>query len=119
MGELTIGFFIWYGTLDENPILNEHVKYISDNLDYNDLLKLTLLTWHFDASEFLSPGLLHLFDQPPTEFEKLCVTLSDQYNSRTRPNMAPYVFEQELKELLFSTVFNFWYRYLTSLNLMF
>ena len=106
-------------TLEEHPILHEHVNHILDNLVYNDLLKLALLTWHFDASEFLSPELLGLFDQPANEFEKLCVILCDQYNSRTRPTMSPGVFEQELKESLLSTVFRFWYRYLTSLSLIF
>ena len=51
--------------LNDNMLLDKHIRDISDRLTYDALFKLALLTWHFDASsEVPSPELLHFLEHP-------------------------------------------------------
>lgn len=44
--------------LNTNSVLSEHIKQISEQIDYDDLAKLAILTWSFDASSQLPPEQL-------------------------------------------------------------
>lgn len=70
--------------LNENVLLDEHVRNVTEELTYDVLFKLALLTWHFDASAKPPSRRLFLFlEQPEGKREKLYEDLCVQYSSQT------------------------------------
>lgn len=78
----------WVDRLAGSELLHSYAETLTEILSYNDLLKLALLTWHFDGS-FNGPKApppsreLLMFLSPPTyDCEQLCKTRWERYNHR-------------------------------------
>lgn len=70
--------------LKENSLLDEHIKCISETLSDDIILKLALLTWHFDASsQSPSKELLEFFAHPEGNVDVVCQILCERYSAYT------------------------------------
>ncbi|OJJ65615.1 hypothetical protein ASPBRDRAFT_490315 [Aspergillus brasiliensis CBS 101740] len=83
--------------LCDNSLLDEHTKRISDMLHDDIILKLALLTWHFDAtSQLPSQELLDFFAQPHDKADAVCMALWEPYTWQTGKEMPCRSFKEEL-----------------------
>ena len=82
--------------LGENSLLDDHIKCISDTLSDGIILKLALLTWHFNASsQSPSKGLLEFFAHPEDYMDAVCRILCGRYSEYTGRNMQWSEFGEE------------------------
>ncbi|GKZ39992.1 hypothetical protein AbraIFM66950_001850 [Aspergillus brasiliensis] len=87
--------------LDENSLLDEHTKRISDMLDDDIILKLALLTWYFDAtSQCPSEELLDFFAHPHDKAEAVCEALCGLYTLQTGKEISYHSFREKLLDTL-------------------
>lgn len=87
--------------LNDNSSLSKHVERVSEKLNHDALLKLALLTWHFDASSQMPYQELLLFvAKPYDEFEALSRILCVRYNAQTGACLSHEEFGQKLADLL-------------------
>ena len=87
--------------LNTNPVLSEHIKQVSEQINYDSLAKLAILTWNFDASSQLPPEeLLHFLAHPHDEDDSLYLNLRTSYSNLTGNYSTEQQFKQEVTELL-------------------
>ncbi|PTU22241.1 hypothetical protein P175DRAFT_0126077 [Aspergillus ochraceoroseus IBT 24754] len=87
--------------LNENSLLNEHTRYISDMLHDDIILKLALLTWYFDStSQFPSEKLLNFFAHPHDKVEAVCEALFGLYTLQTGEKISYHSFRAKLLDTL-------------------
>ena len=92
--------------LANNELLHNYAETLTEKLSYNGLLKLALLTWHFDGS-FYGPNapppsreLLIFFSPPTYDCEQLCKTLWKRYNDPHTRNETLEDFEAKFVRLI-------------------
>ncbi|KAE8156490.1 hypothetical protein BDV40DRAFT_76734 [Aspergillus tamarii] len=92
--------------LAHNKLLDDWVQHLSNYLADDDLLLLSLVTWHFDSSiDFLSPistpsqGLLQFFTQDSLDHKVLKI-LRQQYCGRVGKQIKKEMFEERFWALL-------------------
>ena len=82
--------------LQENSILDEHIKHIFNKISDDIILKLALLTWHFNASSGLPfKKLLEFFAHPEGSVESVCQALNGRYSAYTERRMQWTEFREE------------------------
>lgn len=87
--------------LNDNLLLDEHIKCVSDELCDDVLLKLAIFTWHFDASSELPCQELFLFIASPVDkFEDLSSTLGKTYSAHTGGCTSHREFAERFAKLL-------------------
>ncbi|RDH30912.1 hypothetical protein BDQ94DRAFT_161089 [Aspergillus welwitschiae] len=80
--------------LDNNRLLDDHIERLMHNLDVDTILKLALLTWHFDASSQRPyEELLRFFSQPDEEGSEVYIRICERYSNHTRRRV--YVLQGE------------------------
>lgn len=84
---------------DQNETLCRRVEEISSELTPDALLKLSLLTWHFDARGEFSQELLRFITRL-NEFEKVCRVIWRQYRDRSEHYVSCKVFTVEMLRLI-------------------
>ena len=64
-------------------MLSEHVRWVSEQIDDDDLAKLAILTWNFDASSQLPPSqqLFCFLARPHDEVDAFYSVLHTSYNN--------------------------------------
>ncbi|RAK94821.1 uncharacterized protein BO80DRAFT_471215 [Aspergillus ibericus CBS 121593] len=82
-----------------NQLLCQHVERISSMLMPDVLLKLSLLTWHFDASGTVSEDLLRFLTGPQNN-EDVYKLLWNQYKDRSEHDVTLKVFILEMLRLM-------------------
>lgn len=81
--------------LDNNRLLDDHIERLMHNLDVDTILKLALLTWHFDASSQRPyEELLRFFSQPDEECSEVYIRICERYSNHTRRRVS----QEEFKE---------------------
>ena len=87
--------------LNTNSVLSEHIKQVSEQINHDDLAKLAVLTWNFDASSQLPPEqLFHFLTQPHDKGGNLYSTLHTSYSNLTGNYSTDRQFKKEVTELL-------------------
>lgn len=87
--------------LDNNRLLDDHIERLMHNLDVDTILKLALLTWHFDASSQRPyEELLRFFSQPDEECSEVYIRICERYSNHTRRRVSQEEFKEEFLELL-------------------
>lgn len=87
--------------LNDNVLLDKHIRDMAERLTHDALFKLALLTWHFDACAKSPPRKLLLFlEQPKDQFKKLCEILCRLYSSQTGNCILDRVFAENFAEML-------------------
>ena len=87
--------------LNTNPVLSEHIKQVSGQINYDNLAKLAILTWNFDASSQLLPEqLFHFLTHPHDKDNSLYLNLYTSYSNLTGNYSTEQQFKQEVTELL-------------------
>ena len=87
--------------LSTNPVLSEHVRWVSEQIDDDDLTKLAILTWNFDASSQLPFQQIFCFlARPRDEVDALYSVLHISYNNLIESYPTNRPFKQEFTELL-------------------
>lgn len=82
--------------LQENSLLNEHIKHIFDKLSDDIIPKLALLAWHFKASSELPfKKLLEFFAHPEDSVDAVCQALNGRYSAYTERHMQWSKFGEE------------------------
>lgn len=82
--------------LQENSLLNEHIKHIFDKFSDDIILKLALLAWHFKASSELPfKKLLEFFAHPEDSVDAVCQALNGRYSAYTERRMQWSEFMEE------------------------
>lgn len=87
--------------LDNNRLLDDHIEQLMQNLDVDTILKLALLTWHFDASSQRPyEELLRFFSLPDEECSEVYIRICERYSNHTRRRVSQEEFTHEFLELL-------------------
>ena len=87
--------------LTTNSVLDEHIKWVSEQINHDDLTKLAILTWNFDASSQLpSEQLFHFLAHPHNEVDNLYPVLHTSYSNLIGNYSTDWQFKQEFTELL-------------------
>ena len=87
--------------LNTNPVLSEHIRQVSKQINYDNLAKLAILTWNFDASSQLPPEqLFHFLAHPHDKDDSLYLNLRTSYSNLTGNYSTEQQFKQEVTELL-------------------
>ena len=87
--------------LTTNSVLDEHIKWVSEQINHDDLTKLAILTWNFDASSQLpSEQLFHFLAHPHIKVDNLYRALHTSYSNLIGNYSTDWQFKQEFMELL-------------------
>lgn len=87
--------------LDNNRLLDDHIERLMHNLNVDTILKLALLTRHFDASSQRPyEELLRFFSQPDEECSEVYIRICERYSNHTRRRVSQEEFKEEFLELL-------------------
>lgn len=87
--------------LNGNWLLDTLVRRVVRDLRYSTLLKLSLLTWHFDASFHLpSEGLIGFLRQPRVGSDAVWRILHDQYQRNAGETIPFQDFRQSFDDFL-------------------
>lgn len=82
--------------LQENSLLNKHIKYIFDKFSDDIILELALLAWHFKASSELPfKKLLEFFAHPEDSVDAVCQAVNGRYSAYTERRMQWSEFREE------------------------
>ena len=82
-------------------MLDEHIKRVSEQINYYGLAKLAILTWNFDASSQLPSQQLFCFlAHPHDEVDAFYSMLHTSYSNHIESYSTNRRFEQEFMELL-------------------
>ena len=86
--------------LSTNRMLREHITWVSEQVNYDDLAKLAILTWHFDASsQFPSRQLFCFLAHPYNNIDDFSV-LKKSYSNLPGCSSTGWSYEQDFMELL-------------------
>ncbi|PYH52147.1 hypothetical protein BDQ94DRAFT_164533 [Aspergillus welwitschiae] len=91
--------FVNISRLDQNETVCRHVEEISSDLTPDALLKLSLLTWHFDARGDFSQELLQFITELD-EFEEVCQVIWERYSDHSEHYVSCKVFTVEMLRLI-------------------
>lgn len=87
--------------LNTNSVLSGHVRWVSEQINHDDLAKLAILTWNFDASSQLPSQQLFCFlAHPHDEVDAFYSVLHTSYNNLIESYSTNQPFKQEFTELL-------------------
>ncbi|OJJ70029.1 hypothetical protein ASPBRDRAFT_31914 [Aspergillus brasiliensis CBS 101740] len=87
--------------LDNNRLLDDHIEQFMYNLDDDRMLKLALLTWHFDASSQKPyEELLRFFSLPDEECSEVYTRICERYSNYTGRRVSQEEFRRGFLELL-------------------
>ena len=87
--------------LNTNPVLSEHIKQVSEQVNYDNLAKLAILTWNFNTSSQLPPKqLFHFLTHPHNKDNSLYLNLHTSYSNLTGNYSTKQQFKQEVTKLL-------------------
>ncbi|KAA8641678.1 uncharacterized protein ATNIH1004_011814 [Aspergillus tanneri] len=93
--------------LSEDKLLHEYAEDFLEKLNYDGLLMLSLLTWHFNASVHNFPTaalppreLLEFFSRSTGNLEQLCEILWSRYNAFSERKLTLGAFKAKFKKLV-------------------
>lgn len=87
--------------LNTNSVLDEDIKWVSKKINYDDLAKLAILTWNFDASSQLpSQHLFCFLTRPHDEVDAFHSALHTGYSNLVESYSTDWPFKQRFTELL-------------------
>ena len=86
--------------LSTNRMLREHITWVSEQVNYNDLAKLAILTWHFDTSSQLPSRQLFCFLAHPYDNIDDIPVLRRSYSNLSACSSRGWSFERDFMKLL-------------------